>query len=88
MIYICYEMHLKFLNCKYFLTLKFKMRLMNTARTRKFSRVIPGPVVSKITNLLFMVVCVLMLFSFSWIIFDKGAVMVAEKIIGLNSPPF
>lgn len=43
-----------------------------------------GSIVDKFTNLLFIVVCVIMLFSVSWILFDKGAVMVAQDIVSIN----
>ncbi|NJY62880.1 hypothetical protein HC174_08935 [Salinimicrobium sp. CDJ15-81-2] len=43
-----------------------------------------GSIVDKMANLLFFVVCVIMLFSVSWILFDKGAVMVAQDIVSIN----
>ena len=43
-----------------------------------------GAIMNKITSLLFLMICVLLLFSVSWILFDKGAVMVAENIVSIN----
>lgn len=63
-----------------------KLKFMEAAKFDERPENRWGSIVNKITNLLFLVVCVLMLFSVSWILFDKGAVMVAEDIVSINPP--
>lgn len=57
---------------------------MKTVGVSKLSEENSRDLMKKISNTLLLAVCVLMLFSFSWILFDKGAVMVAERIVSLN----
>lgn len=41
-------------------------------------------IAGKISNLLFLIICIVMLFGVSMILFDKGAVMIAEDIVSVD----
>ena len=83
--YICHELQVVIRKCKYILTYDLIRFTMENTGFNPGHDEAARSMVSRISNFLFLAVCIFMLIGLSLLLFDRGAVMIAEEMVSSNS---